>query len=163
MYSTRNNPDAVEGVLKLLKERIQRKYSEAAERQTAGKKPSGHMNGLTEALLEVDNLLHECSVLKIPGGVPTMSILEYQTDIGHGMKLQVWFNRAGGNHTRSEVYLFDEGYVVAYQDCVNGVNSPLYMSSKFKTLTEGEPAFDVILAYAGVLDPNKIELYTLEG
>lgn len=162
-YANKKSTTAVVLALELLKERLQRRYDEAADRQHRGKKPSGRMTGLAEAIREVDNLIQEHPSLQEFGPILRMSIPESQTDIGHGVELQVWFNRVGENNVRSEAYLFEDGSVVAYQDCVNGVNTPLHMSSMFKVLYEGEPAFDTILTYAGVSDINKVKLYTLEG
>lgn len=164
MYSTNKEiPSSATLVLGILKDRLKRRYAAAAGSQCTGKNPSGHMNGLSEAIREVENLIQEQSKVEAFYAAPRMSVLESQTDIGDGVRLQVWFNRVGGTNIRSEVYKFEDGSVIAYQDCINGKTAPLHMSSAFKALYEGEPAFDTILSCAGVLDLNKVELYTMEG
>ena len=88
-----------------------------------------------------------------------LSILESETNIGDEVRIQSWFIRSGADIIKSEVYLLEAGPVVAYQDCINGVNGPLYVDATFRDFYEGEPAFANILSYAGVMDPDKIELY----
>lgn len=88
-----------------------------------------------------------------------LSVLESQTNIGEGVTLQSWFVRLGADIVRTEMYLLEDGSVVAFQDCINGVNAPLHIDSVFKALYEDEAAYGTILHYAGVLDPSKIKLY----
>lgn len=146
-------------VLETLRGRLQDKYELAASRQTVGSKPSGHMCGLREALQEVDQLLQERAGWKSSPPLMHISVMESQTDIGYGVTLQSWFTRLGDDIIRTEMYLAEDGSVVAFQDCVNGVNEPLHMDSIFKAMNEDEFAFGTILHYAGVMDPNKIELF----
>lgn len=153
-----DKPNSVR-VLETLRSRLQDKYELAAGRQTVGSKPSGHMCGLREALQEVDQLLQERAGWKSSPPPMQLSVMESQTDIGCGVTLQSWFNRLGADIIRTELYLLEDGSVVAFQDCVNGVNEPLYMDSIFKAMYEDEFAFGTILQYSGVLDPSKIELY----
>lgn len=146
-------------VLMSLREKLKSKYEEASQRQTAGGRPSGHMNGLDEAIKEVDNLILEgdfCGVNPI-----RLSIPEDKQKLGHGVTFQSWFTRVGSDHIRTEVYQFKDGSVVAYQDCVNGVHKPLRMERMFKVLYQSEPAFDTIIKYAGVLDADALELYDM--
>lgn len=88
-----------------------------------------------------------------------LSVLEAETHIGNEVTLQTWFTRQGRDHIRTEMYRFENGSVVAYQDCINGENSPLYMDLMFKALYEDEPAFWTILHFAGVMNPSEIETY----
>lgn len=87
-------------------------------------------------------------------------MLESQTDIGSGITLKSWFIRDGSNIIRSETYQLEDGSVVAFQDRINEENQPLQMDHMFKTLYEGEPEFETILQYSGVLDANKIQTYS---
>lgn len=153
-----NKPESVL-VLEALRRRLQKKYELAAGRQNGGVRPSGHMCGLSEAMKEVDQLLQERSGWKSSPPQIHMSVMESQTTLPEGVALQVWFTRMGQDIIRSDLYFLEDGSVVAYQDCVNGVHEPLYVDSVFKSLYEDEPAFGVILHYAGVLDVNRIELY----
>lgn len=157
-----NTPAAVL-VLELLRKRLQHRYEEAASRQSVGGRPSGHMNGLNEAIKEVDNLILERAGWQSSSPPFRLSVMESQTTIGNGVTLQVWFTRAGADNIRSELYCLEDGSVVAYQDCVNGVNEPLHMESMFRSLYEDEPAFGAILHYSGVMNPNKIEMYHMGG
>jgi hypothetical protein len=153
-----DKPNSVR-VLETLRSRLQDKYELAAGRQTVGSKPSGHMCGLKEALQEVDQLIQERAGWKTSPPRMYMSVLESQTDMGNGIILQSWFTRLGADIIRTELYSLEDGSVVAFQDCVNGVNEPLHMDSIFKAMYEDEFAFGTILHYSGVLDPGKIELY----
>ena len=146
-------------VLETLRRKLQHRYNEASKRQSQGGRPSGHMNGLNEAIKEVDNLLLESSRWRIPAPRTEFSLMESQAYIGNGVTLQVWFTRSGPDNIRSDVYCFEDGSVVAYQDCINGVNEPLYVESIFKAMYEDEPAFSTILHYAGVIDASKVQLY----
>lgn len=91
--------------------------------------------------------------------LPPISVLEAESSIGNDVTLQRWFTRQGSDIIRTEVYRFEDGSVVAYQDCINGVNSPLRMDQMFKALYDDEPAFWTILHFAGVMDSRKVELY----
>jgi hypothetical protein len=91
--------------------------------------------------------------------LPTLSVLEAETLIGNDVTLQRWFTRQGADVIRTEIYRFEDGSVVAYQDCINGVNSPLRMDQMFKALYEDEPAFWTILHFAGIMDPRRVETY----
>ena len=153
-----DKPNSVR-VLETLRDRLQDKYELAAGRQTVGSKPSGHMCGLKEALQEVDQMLQERAGWKSSPPPMQLSMMESQTDIGCGVTLQSWFTRLGADIIRTELYSLEDGSVVAFQDCINGVNEPLHMDSIFKAMYEDEFAFGTILHYSGVLDPNKIELY----
>lgn len=153
-----NTPSAVL-VLETLRKRLQSKYDQAAKRQTSGGIPSGHMKGLSEAIKEVDRLILERSGWQSAAPPMRLSVLESQTQLSHGVTIQSWFTRAGSDNIRSELYCFEDGSVVAYQDCINGVNGPLYMESMFRALYEDEPVFGVILHYAGVMEPTLIQMY----
>lgn len=159
MQYTKSDSRAVLATLELLKKRLQERYEEAADRQTLGGRPSGHMLGLTEAIEEVDNLLKENTPQQPHLPPMRLSVMESQLNLGSGVTFQSWFTRAGSDNIRSELYLFEDGSVVAYQDCINGVQQPLYMESMFKTLHEGELAFATILNYAGGVDPDAVEMF----
>lgn len=146
-------------VLEGLKKRLQHRYTIAAERQNNKSRASGRMKGLEEAMQEIDSMLAERLIVQTKQPELRMSVLESQTDIGDQVTLQVWFTRFGNNHIRSEVYRFENGSVVAYQDCINGDNGPLRMDSTFKLLYHNEPAFWTILHYAGVMDPAKVDTF----
>lgn len=155
-----NTPSAVL-VLETLRKRLQNKYDQAARRQTSAGRPSGHMNGLNEAIKEVDNLILERMSWQSLAPPMRLSVLESQTQLLHGVTLQVWFTRAGEDNIRSDLYCFEDGSVVAYQDCINGVNGPLYMESMFRAMYEDEPAFWVIMHYAGVMNPTQLHMYCM--
>lgn len=145
--------------LEILRRRLQRKYTQAESAQSSTKRPSGRMRGLAEAIQEVDFLIKERGNREFTPNPFQLSLLEAQTNIGHGVTLQSWFTKAGNNHIRSEVYLFEDGSVIAYQDCIDGVTEPLHMEEMFKALHESEPVYWWILHYAGVMDPSKVQLY----
>ena len=142
-----------------LKKTLQSKYEAAAYNQTKGAKPSGRMLGIQSAMEEVDAL-----IIKTVSCTPStmflgLSTMESQTDIGNGVILQSWFTRAGDDNIRSELYILKDGYVVAYQDCINGIPQPLHVESMFKTMYLEEPVFWTVLHYAGVMDSEKVHTF----
>lgn len=92
---------------------------------------------------------------------PNLWVRESSTLISDEITLESWFIRGASFVARSELYKAIDGSVVAFQDNINGVNGPLHMDSRFKSLYEDEPEFEIILKYSGVLDPTKIKLYHL--
>lgn len=92
---------------------------------------------------------------------PNIQILESQTVLPEGVILESWFIRNGLCIARSEVYKLEDGSVVAFQDSCNGQTSPLYMDEKFKSLYVGEPQYEAILRYSGVVGTNRIQVYNL--
>lgn len=153
-----DKPECVR-VLEILKQRLQKRYELAAGRQTNGIIPSRYMRGLSDSIQEIDQLLQEKAGWNPSPPQIHLSVMESQTTLSEGVILQSWFTRMGQDIIRSELYFLGDGSVVAYQDCVNGVNEPLYVDGIFKALYEDEPVFGAILHYAGVHDSSKIELY----
>lgn len=114
---------------------------------------------INEAIQEVCNMMLEYQPdLTSPAVSPgaSMSVMESQTDIGHGVTLQCWFTRNRMSVICSDVYALEDGSIVAYQDCVDGENGPLYMEETFKQFNEGEKDQETILSWAGVYDLNKV-------
>ncbi len=88
-----------------------------------------------------------------------LSILQDTTKVTSSISAQSWFTRFGNTITTSEVYLY-QGRVVAFQDCLNGEQQPLFMDLMFKELYKDEPELYSILKHAGVLDLDKVETFS---
>lgn len=159
MTPTENKPE-FQQVLETLQWRLENKLAANRKLSLAGR-PSikGYCQGLEDALAEIQQIqsiaLKSCAFVN----TPTVQVLESSTDIGHGVTLRSWFTRNGPTVVRSETYQLEDGSVVAYQDTINGQPGLLHMDMAFKALHSEEEDFDIILKYAGVLDPNKILIF----
>lgn len=123
------------------------------------KRPRDYTVAINEAIQEVCNMMLEYQPdLTLPVVSPgaSMSVMESQTDIGHGVTLQCWFTRNRVSVICSDMYALEDGSIVAYQDCVDGETGPLYMDENFKQFHEGEKDQETILSCAGVHDLNKV-------
>ena len=95
----------------------------------------------------------------ITSNIGHFQVMESFEIIGAGMTAQRWFVRSQGDVCRTVLYLFNDEWVVAFQDCINGENCPLYMDEAFMDLHRDEPEFEAILLHSGVLSINKIQTY----
>lgn len=96
----------------------------------------------------------------IPYSIGNFQLREDFEILGAGMTAQRWFIRNGGHVSRSVLYLLNDEWVVAFQDCVDGEDKPLYMDEAFMSLHKDEPEYEAILLHSGVFNLNKIQTYS---
>lgn len=94
---------------------------------------------------------------------PTLSIKEYEEDLGNGVITESWFLLKAHETRRIEVYKVEKGFVVAYQECVSGVVGKLYVDKSYIELYKDEDSLNTILKYAGVHDLEEVVPFTLMG
>lgn len=93
----------------------------------------------------------------------TLSIKEYEEDLGSGITMESWFLLELHETRRIEVYKAEKGFVVAYQECFRGVVGQLYMDKSYIELYKDEDSFNTILKHAGIHDTEEVVPFTLMG
>lgn len=93
----------------------------------------------------------------------TLSIKEYEEDLGDGITVESWFLLKANEARRTEIYRAEKGFVVAYQECVFGVIGKLYVDKSYIELYKDEDSLNTILKYAGVHDLEEVIPFTLMG